>query len=141
MFFQDFLFITLTPYSSLRCKTPEISGLHHYCFLLFINILFSYHCRDIEMLALFVACLCHDIDHRGTTNSFQVSSVGSQSWFSRLLFEQFPGLMFGGVYLFCTFACIIRVPRLRRCIVQKDLCWRYAVSVVYYIQLFGHFSV
>ena len=27
------------------------------------------------MLALFVACLCHDIDHRGTTNSFQVSSV------------------------------------------------------------------
>lgn len=28
------------------------------------------------MLALFVACLCHDIDHRGTTNSFQVSSVG-----------------------------------------------------------------
>ena len=32
--------------------------------------------RDVEMLALFVACLCHDIDHRGTTNSFQVSSVG-----------------------------------------------------------------
>ena len=31
--------------------------------------------RDVEMLALFVACLCHDIDHRGTTNSFQVSSV------------------------------------------------------------------
>ena len=32
-------------------------------------------CRDIELLALFIACLCHDIDHRGTTNSFQVSSV------------------------------------------------------------------
>jgi len=31
------------------------------------------------MLALFVACLCHDIDHRGTTNSFQVSSVSEIS--------------------------------------------------------------
>lgn len=56
-------------------------------FLLFI--LFLYRCRDIEMLALFVACLCHDIDHRGTTNSFQVSSVGRQSWFSRFQIEQF----------------------------------------------------
>lgn len=27
---------------------------------------------DIEILALFVASLCHDIDHRGTNNSFQV---------------------------------------------------------------------
>lgn len=35
--------------------------------------------RDVEMLALFVACLCHDIDHRGTTNSFQVSSVGEST--------------------------------------------------------------
>ena len=30
---------------------------------------------DIELLALFVACLSHDIDHRGTTNSFQIASV------------------------------------------------------------------
>ncbi|XP_018651910.1 putative cgmp-dependent 3,5-cyclic phosphodiesterase [Schistosoma mansoni] len=29
---------------------------------------------DIEILALFVASLCHDIDHRGTNNSFQVQS-------------------------------------------------------------------
>ena len=31
-------------------------------------------CREIESFALFVACLCHDIDHRGTTNSYQVAS-------------------------------------------------------------------
>lgn len=37
------------------------------------------------MLALFVACLCHDIDHRGTTNSFQVSSVGEITVFVCLL--------------------------------------------------------
>ncbi|KAH8871162.1 cGMP-dependent 3',5'-cyclic phosphodiesterase [Schistosoma japonicum] len=30
--------------------------------------------EDIEILALFVASLCHDIDHRGTNNSFQVQS-------------------------------------------------------------------
>lgn len=31
--------------------------------------------RDIELFALFVSCLCHDIDHRGTNNSYQVASV------------------------------------------------------------------
>ena len=72
------------------------------------------------MLALFVACLCHDIDHRGTTNSFQVSSVGRHYWFCRFPVEQFP--VCGVVYLFSTFACIVRVPRSQRCIVQKDLC-------------------
>lgn len=35
-------------------------------------LLFS---RDIEILALFVSCMCHDLDHRGTNNSFQVASV------------------------------------------------------------------
>uniref|UniRef100_A0AAZ3RJ04 Phosphodiesterase n=1 Tax=Oncorhynchus tshawytscha TaxID=74940 RepID=A0AAZ3RJ04_ONCTS len=30
--------------------------------------------RDIEMFALFVSCMCHDLDHRGTNNSFQVAS-------------------------------------------------------------------
>nr|CAH8853668.1 unnamed protein product [Trichobilharzia regenti] len=30
--------------------------------------------EHIEILALFVASLCHDIDHRGTNNSFQVQS-------------------------------------------------------------------
>ncbi|XP_078368961.1 cGMP-dependent 3',5'-cyclic phosphodiesterase-like [Oculina patagonica] len=46
----------------------------HFCYLLYKNAKISSYLRDIEMLALFVACLCHDIDHRGTTNSFQVSS-------------------------------------------------------------------
>ncbi|CAD5123090.1 DgyrCDS11466 [Dimorphilus gyrociliatus] len=27
--------------------------------------------NDIEMFALLVACLCHDLDHRGTNNAFQ----------------------------------------------------------------------
>ena len=30
---------------------------------------------ELEGLAYFVAALCHDIDHRGTSNSFQVASV------------------------------------------------------------------
>ncbi|KAK7101205.1 probable 3',5'-cyclic phosphodiesterase pde-5 [Littorina saxatilis] len=30
---------------------------------------------DLECLALFVACLCHDLDHRGKTNSFMVKSA------------------------------------------------------------------
>lgn len=30
---------------------------------------------DLEILALMIACLCHDLDHRGTTNSFQVKSA------------------------------------------------------------------
>ncbi|KAJ8951186.1 hypothetical protein NQ314_007726 [Rhamnusium bicolor] len=30
--------------------------------------------RNLEALAYFVSCLCHDIDHRGTTNSFQQQS-------------------------------------------------------------------
>lgn len=29
---------------------------------------------EIETLGLIVACLCHDLDHRGTNNSFQVKS-------------------------------------------------------------------
>lgn len=35
--------------------------------------------RDIEILALFVSCMCHDLDHRGTNNSFQVASVRNYS--------------------------------------------------------------
>ncbi|KAK4325067.1 hypothetical protein Pmani_004338, partial [Petrolisthes manimaculis] len=27
--------------------------------------------EDMEILAMFVGCLCHDLDHRGTNNSFQ----------------------------------------------------------------------
>ena len=41
-------------------------------------------CRDIcsfhfqvECLSLMIACLCHDLDHRGTNNSFQIKSSSS----------------------------------------------------------------
>ncbi|XP_067663300.1 cGMP-dependent 3',5'-cyclic phosphodiesterase-like isoform X2 [Haliotis asinina] len=46
----------------------------HFCYLLVKNLHLEKHLKDIEVFALFVACLCHDIDHRGTTNSFQVQS-------------------------------------------------------------------
>ncbi|XP_060078582.1 cGMP-specific 3',5'-cyclic phosphodiesterase-like isoform X2 [Ylistrum balloti] len=31
--------------------------------------------KDIEILTLLVGCLCHDLDHRGTNNAFQVKVV------------------------------------------------------------------
>ncbi|CAD5116850.1 DgyrCDS5694 [Dimorphilus gyrociliatus] len=30
---------------------------------------------DLEKLALFIGCLCHDLDHRGTNNQFQIKSM------------------------------------------------------------------
>lgn len=30
---------------------------------------------EIECLALVIGCLCHDLDHRGTNNSFQIKCV------------------------------------------------------------------
>lgn len=30
--------------------------------------------NDLEMLGLLVACLCHDLDHRGTNNAFQTKT-------------------------------------------------------------------
>lgn len=38
---------------------------------------------EIEVLSLIMACLCHDLDHRGTNNSFQVKYVASKSVFLR----------------------------------------------------------
>lgn len=29
---------------------------------------------DLEILGLLVACLCHDLDHRGTNNAFQTKT-------------------------------------------------------------------
>ncbi|KAL5012349.1 hypothetical protein ScPMuIL_010900 [Solemya velum] len=46
----------------------------HFCFLLTKNLKLENYLEDIEIFALFVSCLCHDIDHRGTNNSFQVAS-------------------------------------------------------------------
>uniref|UniRef100_A0A915KKH8 Phosphodiesterase n=1 Tax=Romanomermis culicivorax TaxID=13658 RepID=A0A915KKH8_ROMCU len=46
----------------------------HFCYLLLKLLPLNKYLTDLERLSLFVACLCHDIDHRGTTNSFQVQS-------------------------------------------------------------------
>ncbi|XP_022238253.1 cGMP-dependent 3',5'-cyclic phosphodiesterase-like [Limulus polyphemus] len=47
----------------------------HFCYLLLKNLnLMGSYLTHLEGLALFVACLCHDLDHRGTNNSFQVAS-------------------------------------------------------------------
>ncbi|XP_046852626.1 dual 3',5'-cyclic-AMP and -GMP phosphodiesterase 11-like isoform X2 [Xenia sp. Carnegie-2017] len=41
-------------------------------FAIMKNASISSYFSDIERLALMVACLCHDLDHRGTSNSFQL---------------------------------------------------------------------
>uniref|UniRef100_A0A4X2M4P6 Phosphodiesterase n=1 Tax=Vombatus ursinus TaxID=29139 RepID=A0A4X2M4P6_VOMUR len=46
----------------------------HFCYLLCKNLELSKYLDDIEIFALFVSCMCHDLDHRGTNNSFQVAS-------------------------------------------------------------------
>lgn len=47
----------------------------HFCYLLFKNFnIMEQYLTDLECFSLFVACLCHDLDHRGTNNSFQVTS-------------------------------------------------------------------
>lgn len=39
----------------------------------------SKYLQDIEKLALIVGCLCHDLDHRGENNKFQVDSHSALS--------------------------------------------------------------
>lgn len=46
----------------------------HFCYLCIKNFNLSEYLEDTELFALFVSCLCHDIDHRGTNNSYQVAS-------------------------------------------------------------------
>ncbi|XP_072118636.1 cGMP-dependent 3',5'-cyclic phosphodiesterase isoform X2 [Mobula birostris] len=46
----------------------------HFCYLLYKNLPVAEYLLDLEILALFVSCMCHDLDHRGTNNSFQVAS-------------------------------------------------------------------
>ncbi|KAI0232504.1 cGMP-dependent 3',5'-cyclic phosphodiesterase [Lamellibrachia satsuma] len=46
----------------------------HFCYVMYKNLNLPNYLDDIELLALFVSCLCHDLDHRGTTNSFQIAS-------------------------------------------------------------------
>ncbi|XP_071786255.1 cGMP-dependent 3',5'-cyclic phosphodiesterase-like isoform X11 [Asterias amurensis] len=46
----------------------------HFCFLLYKNLNQLNMLKEIEIFALLVSCICHDLDHRGTNNSFQVHS-------------------------------------------------------------------
>ncbi|XP_031647305.1 cGMP-dependent 3',5'-cyclic phosphodiesterase-like [Oncorhynchus kisutch] len=46
----------------------------HFCYLLYKNLGLANYLENIEIFALFVSCMCHDLDHRGTNNSFQVAS-------------------------------------------------------------------
>ncbi|XP_071034004.1 cGMP-dependent 3',5'-cyclic phosphodiesterase-like isoform X4 [Parasteatoda tepidariorum] len=47
----------------------------HFCYLMHKNAdIMGNYLYELESLALFVACLCHDLDHRGTNNNFQVAS-------------------------------------------------------------------
>ncbi|KAM4702343.1 cGMP-dependent 3',5'-cyclic phosphodiesterase-like [Discoglossus pictus] len=46
----------------------------HFCYLLYKNLELINYLEYIEIFALFVSCMCHDLDHRGTNNSFQVAS-------------------------------------------------------------------
>uniref|UniRef100_A0A8C0IZ12 Phosphodiesterase n=1 Tax=Chelonoidis abingdonii TaxID=106734 RepID=A0A8C0IZ12_CHEAB len=46
----------------------------HFCYLLYRNLELVKYLEDIEIFALFISCMCHDLDHRGTNNSFQVAS-------------------------------------------------------------------
>uniref|UniRef100_A0A5S6Q059 Phosphodiesterase n=1 Tax=Trichuris muris TaxID=70415 RepID=A0A5S6Q059_TRIMR len=50
-------------------------GVAHFCFVLMKKIpeIRKYY-DNTECISMFVACFCHDMDHRGTTNAFQVQS-------------------------------------------------------------------
>lgn len=81
-------------------------------------------CRDIEILALFVSCMCHDLDHRGTNNSFQVDSV--RSTISRLLSHLHFMCQINKDYrlteMWFFYVCVfISNPSWRLFTVQKDL--------------------
>ncbi|CAD5124731.1 DgyrCDS13001 [Dimorphilus gyrociliatus] len=43
----------------------------HFCYVMYKNFGLSNYMDDLDCLALTVAGLCHDIDHRGTTNAYQ----------------------------------------------------------------------
>ncbi|CAI2348511.1 unnamed protein product [Caenorhabditis sp. 36 PRJEB53466] len=47
----------------------------HFCWLTMRTDAVRRALSDMERLSLLIACLCHDIDHRGTTNSFQMQSL------------------------------------------------------------------
>ncbi|CAJ0581079.1 unnamed protein product, partial [Mesorhabditis spiculigera] len=46
----------------------------HFCYLLLRTNSVRNSLNELEQLSLLIACLCHDIDHRGTNNNFQIKS-------------------------------------------------------------------
>ncbi|CAD6187653.1 unnamed protein product [Caenorhabditis auriculariae] len=46
----------------------------HFCWLVLRTRAARTHLDELERFSLLIACLCHDIDHRGTTNNFQIQS-------------------------------------------------------------------
>ncbi|KJH43544.1 3'5'-cyclic nucleotide phosphodiesterase, partial [Dictyocaulus viviparus] len=46
----------------------------HFCWISLQTPAVLHGLDELERLALLIACLCHDIDHRGTTNAFQLQS-------------------------------------------------------------------
>lgn len=61
----------------------------HFCYLILrmpdvVNAL-----SELERFSLLVASLCHDIDHRGTTNAFQLQSVRTQNKRNKLWEKKF----------------------------------------------------
>ncbi|XP_012562421.2 cGMP-dependent 3',5'-cyclic phosphodiesterase isoform X1 [Hydra vulgaris] len=46
----------------------------HFAYLLLKTAHAKEYFSDLESFVLLISCLCHDIDHRGTSSSFQVSS-------------------------------------------------------------------
>lgn len=63
-------------YHLLWVDIVECNGSVAVGFCVVINC-FTYSFSDIELFALFVSCLCHDLDHRGTNNQYQVASVSN----------------------------------------------------------------
>ncbi|PNF17627.1 cGMP-dependent 3',5'-cyclic phosphodiesterase [Cryptotermes secundus] len=61
-----------TPYHNWRHAFCTV----HFAFLLIKNLdlIKQGFITPLESLALMVSCVCHDLDHRGTTNSFQTQS-------------------------------------------------------------------
>lgn len=52
----------------------------HFAYLLIHNLRLTERgaLTHLEALALIVSSMCHDLDHRGTTNSFQVCTVNGR---------------------------------------------------------------
>ncbi len=68
----------------------------HFCYTLYCQCDNLSFLSDLEIIALFISCLCHDIDHRGTNNAFQVSSVSIIDifvFFSEVNFFSFSNLL------------------------------------------------